>query len=338
MQEIETRAEAPTVAAIPQRQRAPAARSAPAATPLLGQTLLDRVGNTPLIAVQRVRPDNPRVQILIKAEWFNPGGSVKDRAALQIVDDAQARGDLRPGVTLIDSSSGNTGIAYAMIGAARGFPVELVMPASVSEERKLIAAAYGAKITYSDPYEGSDGAIRLVRKLVAEQGERYYYADQYSNPSNWQAHYRTTGPEIWRQTLGQVTHFVASLGTSGTSMGVGRYLHERNPAIKIVGVQPDDPMHGIEGLKHMESAIVPAIYDESLLDQKLLVGTEESFDMTRRIAAEEGIFAGQSSGAAMLGALRVAETLTEGVVVVVFPDGGDKYLTTSLWKYDDWSI
>jgi len=213
------------------------------------------------------------------------------------------------------------------------------MPASVSEERKLIAAGYGAKITYSDPYEGSDGAIRLVRSIVADNGERYYYADQYSNPSNWLAHYKGSGPEIWRQTLGQVTHFVAGLGTSGTIMGTGRYLRERNPLVQLVAVQPDDALHGIEGLKHMESSIVPAIYDEHLLDQKLLVNTEEAFDMTRRMAAEEGIFAGPSSGAAMLGALRLAETLDRGVIVVVFPDGGDKYLTTSLWKYDsDWSI
>jgi S-sulfo-L-cysteine synthase (O-acetyl-L-serine-dependent) len=319
---------------------APSRRASPApAPPFLGQDILDRVGNTPLIAPKRVIPSNPGVHILIKAEWFNPGGSVKDRAALQIVLDAERRGDLANGKALIDSSSGNTGIAYAMVGAARGFPVELVMPASVSEERKLIAAGYGAKITYSDPYDGSDGAIREVRRIVAEQGERYYYADQYSNPSNWLAHYQTTGPEVWRQTMGQVTHFVAGLGTSGTIMGTGRYLRERNPHVQIIGVQPDDALHGIEGLKHMESAIVPAIYDERLLDQKLLVNTEEAFAMTRRIASAEGIFAGQSSGAAMLGALRLAETLDAGVIVVVFPDGGDKYLTTSLWKYDsDWSI
>ena len=319
---------------------APSRRASQAVAPsAFGQDILDRVGNTPLIAPKRVVPSNPDVHVLIKAEWFNPGGSVKDRAALQIVLDAERRGDLADGKTLIDSSSGNTGIAYAMVGAARGFPVELVMPASVSEERKLIAAGYGAKITYSDPYDGSDGAIREVRRIVAEQGERYYYADQYSNPSNWRAHYKTSGPEIWRQTQGQVTHFVASLGTSGTIMGTGRYLRERNPQVQIIGVQPDDALHGIEGLKHMESAIVPAIYDERLLDQKLLVNTEEAFAMTRRIASAEGIFAGQSSGAAMLGALRLAETLDAGVIVVVFPDGGDKYLTTSLWKYDsDWSI
>ncbi|HEV7213850.1 MAG TPA: pyridoxal-phosphate dependent enzyme [Chloroflexota bacterium] len=318
----------------PRRVPQPALRAA-----AYGQSILERVGNTPLIAPQRVVPANPSVQLLIKAEWFNPGGSVKDRAALQIVLDAERRGDLAGGKTLIDSSSGNTGIAYAMVGAALGFPVELVMPASVSEERKLIAAGYGAKITYSDPYEGSDGAIRLVRRVIAEQGERYYYADQYSNPSNWQAHYQGSGPEIWRQTQGKITHFVAGLGTSGTIMGTGRYLRECNPQVQIVGVQPDDALHGIEGLKHMESAIVPAIYDEHLLDQKLLVNTEEAFDLTRRMAREEGIFAGGSSGAAMLGALRLAETLDTGVIVVVFPDGGDKYLTTSLWKYDsDWSI
>jgi cysteine synthase B len=304
----------------------------------LGELILGRVGHTPLIAPQRVIPRNPRVQVLIKAEWFNPGGSVKDRAALQIILDAERRGEVGHGQTLIDSSSGNTGIAYAMIGAAKGIPVELVMPGSVSEERKLIAAAYGAKITYSDPYEGSDGAIRLVRKLVAEQPERYYYADQYSNPSNVLAHYRTTGPEVWEQTAGQVTHFVAGLGTSGTTMGTGKYLRERNPRTQIIGVQPNDAMHGIEGLKHMESSIVPAIYDEHQLDQKLLVTTEEAFDMTRRIAREDGIFAGQSSGAAMVGALRLADTLDDGVIVVVFPDGGDKYLSTSLWKFDDWSI
>lgn len=306
--------------------------------PILGDYILDRIGNTPLIAFRRLLPRNSRVRILAKAEWFNPGGSVKDRTALQIILDAERRGDLASGKVLIDSSSGNTGIAYAMIGAARGIPVELVMPASVSEERKLIAAAFGAKIVYSDPYEGSDGAIRLVRELVNAQPNRYYYADQYSNPSNWLAHYRTTGPEIWRQTMGQVTHVVAGLGTSGTIMGTGRYLRERNSKIQVIGVQPDDALHGIEGLKHMESAIVPAIYDERRLDAKLLVSTEDAFDMARRIAREEGIFTGQSAGAAFAAALRLADSLDEGTIVVIFPDSGDKYLTTSLWQKQDWSI
>ncbi|MCL4508675.1 MAG: cysteine synthase [Chloroflexi bacterium] len=306
--------------------------------PAFGSYVLDRIGNTPLLAFRRIIPKNPHVQIFAKAEWCNPGGSVKDRAALQIIVDAERRGDLRPGKTLIDSSSGNTGIAYAMIGAARSIPIELVMPASISEERKHIAAAFGAKITYSDPYEGSDGAIRLVRKLVAESPDGYYYADQYSNPSNWLAHYRTTGPEVWRQTMGQITHFVATLGTSGTIMGTGRYLRERNAAIKIIGVQPDDALHGIEGLKHMESSIVPAIYDERQLDAKLLVTTEEAFATARRIAREEGVFVGQSAGAAMAAALRLADTIECGVIVVIFPDSGDKYLTTSLWKIQDWSI
>ncbi len=304
----------------------------------LGEALVDRIGNTPLIAPRILKPGNERVQVLIKAEWFNPGGSVKDRAALQIVSDAQRRGALVPGKTLIDSSSGNTGIAYAMLGAAWGFPVELVMPESVSEERKQIVTAYGAKVTYSDPYEGSDGAIRLVRTLVDAHPDAYYYADQYSNMSNVQAHYRTTGPEIWRQTNGRVTHLVAGLGTTGTAMGTGMYLREQNPDVKVIGVQPDNPMHGIEGLKHLETAIVPAIFQLAGLDAKELVNTEQAFDMARRIAREEGIFAGQSSGAAMFAALRVADQLQEGVVVVIFPDGGDKYLSTSLWKTDDWSI
>ncbi len=302
------------------------------------ERLTDRVGNTPLIGLERLPARmgaDPAVSILIKAEWFNPGGSVKDRAALRIIEDALADGRLRPGMTIMDATSGNTGIAYAMIGAARGFPVTLVLPGSCSEERKRILHAYGVNLILSDPYEGSDGAIILARQMAAEDPERYFYADQYSSPSNLYAHYDGTGPEILAQTNGEITHFVACLGTSGTMMGTGRRLKEHNPGIQLVAVQPDDQFHGLEGLKHMDSSIVPAIYDPSLIDRFVEVQTEEAYDMARRLAREEGLFVGQSAGAAVLAAIRVGQELNEGVVVVLVPDGGDKYLSTALWRPED---
>jgi len=301
------------------------------------ERLTDRVGNTPLIGLERLpgRLDvDSAVSILVKAEWFNPGGSIKDRAALRIIDDAMADGRLQPGMTILDATSGNTGIAYAMIGAARGFDVTLVLPGSCSEERKQILAAYGVNIILSDPYDGSDGAIILARKIAAENPERYFYADQYGNPSNWMAHYDGTGPEILAQTTGEVTHFVAGLGTSGTMMGAGRRLKEHNPGIELIAVQPDDQFHGLEGLKHMGSALVPAIYDPSLIDRFIEIRTEDAYDMTRRMASDEGLFVGQSSGAAVLAAIEVARDLSEGVLVAIMPDGGDKYLSTALWRTD----
>ncbi|GIW43814.1 MAG: cysteine synthase [Candidatus Binatia bacterium] len=296
------------------------------------ESILDLVGNTPLVEIQRVRDGvSPQVRIYAKLEGLNPGGSVKDRPALWMVRDGLRTGRLRPGKTIIDSTSGNTGIALAMAGAVLGYPVELVMPANVSQERKKIVAAYGAKIILSDPLEGSDGAIRLCRKIIAENPDKYFKPDQYFNEVNPLAHYESTGPEIWRDTRGQVTHFVAGIGTGGTIMGTGRYLKSRNPAIQVIAVEPDDAWHGLEGLKHMASSIVPGIYHEEELDRKIPVGTDAAYEMVYRLGEEEGLVMGQSSGAAMLGALSVARELREGVVVVIFPDFGDRYLSTNLW-------
>lgn len=294
-------------------------------------SLLDHIGRTPLLRIRNLGREFVGVDIYAKAEWFNPGGSVKDRAALQILRDAEEAGQLTPDKTILDATSGNTGIAYAMIGSILGYRVELVMPAHASQERKKIVTAYGAKLTLTDPHEGSDGAILEARRLYALHPERYFYADQYNNPSNWRAHYLTTGPEILEQTQGRVTHLVAGLGTGGTAMGAGRCLKEYNPSIQIIGVQPRDAWHGIEGLKHMETAILPGIYDESFLDRKVGVGTEEAYDMVRRLALEEGLLVGQSSGAAMRAALDLAAEIERGLIVVIFPDGGDRYLSTRLW-------
>jgi cysteine synthase B len=287
------------------------------------------VGNTPLVRIRSIGRHLDGVRLHAKLEWFNPGGSVKDRAALQMIRDAQAGGRLEPGKTLIDSTSGNTGVAYAMLGAALGLRVSLVMPSNVTPARKHVARAYGAELIESDPMEGSDGAIRLVRALVAKDPGRYFYPDQYSNPSNPLAHYLGTGPEIWEQTRGEVTHFVCGIGTSGTVMGTRRRLKELRKEIQVVAVEPEEPMHGLEGLKHMPSSIVPAIYDEASLDAKLSVGTDEGWDMAERLCREEGLPVGHSSGAAMAGALRVAEGLASrgqrGVVVTLFPDRADRY-------------
>ena len=273
----------------------------------------------------------PGVRLYGKLEGFNPGGSVKDRPALKMIQDGLARGLLVPGKTILDSTSGNTGIALAMVGAALGYPVELVMPGNVSTERKKVVAAFGARVVFSDPLEGSDGAIRLCRRILAEAPERYFKPDQYNNPANSQAHYETTGPEIWRQTDGRVTHFVAGIGTGGTIMGTGRYLKEQNRAVQVVAAEPDDAFHGLEGLKHMASSIVPGIFHEQELDLKVGVATDDAYNMVYRLGREEGLLLGQSSGAALVAAVSVARTLREGTVVVLFPDFGDRYLSTTLW-------
>lgn len=296
------------------------------------QTMLDLVGHTPLIELKRLtRSLSPRVRVLAKLEGFNPGGSVKDRPAVWMVRDGLRRGALRPGKTIIDSTSGNTGIALAMAGAVLGYPVELVMPANVSLERKRIVRAYGAKVIFSDALEGSDGAIRLCRQIIAESPERYFKPDQYFNPVNPLAHYQSTGPEIWGATAGRVTHFVAGIGTGGTVMGTGRYLKEQNPAIQVVAVEPDDAWHGLEGLKHMASSIVPGIYHENELDRKISVGTDIAYETVYQLGSEEGLVVGQSSGAALVAALDLAREIDEGVIVVIFPDFGERYLSTTFW-------
>ncbi len=294
------------------------------------------VGNTPLIPLRRVTAGlSPQMQVLAKAEWFNPGGSVKDRAALYILRQAWAEGQLQAGRRLLDSTSGNMGIAYAMFGAAMGIGVTLCIPANASPERLAILRAYGAELILTDPLEGSDGAIRQARQLAEQFPQQYWYANQYDNPACWQAHYYTTGPEILRQTEGQITHFVAGLGTSGTLMGSGRALREWNPRIQIVAVQPDAPFHGLEGLKHMPTALRPGIFDPDFPDCTLEVSTEEAYQMVRRLAREEGLFVGISSGAAAVAALRLAQRLKSGLIVTVFPDAGYKYLSDSaLWKGD----
>jgi len=292
------------------------------------------VGNTPLLALRKLgRELSPRVSLFAKAEWFNPGGSIKDRPALQIIRAALASGELGPGQRLLDSTSGNTGIAYATFGAAMGLPVTLALPSNASSERISILRALGAELILTDPLEGSDGALLAARELAAREPERYFYANQYNNPANWQAHYLGTGPEIIAQTGGQVTHFVAGLGTSGTLTGTGRALREFNPAIRLIAVQPDAPFHGLEGLKHMPSAIRPQIYDPAFPDEIREVRTEAAHEMTRRLAREEGLFVGISSGAAALAALQLAETLEAGLVVTIFPDSGYKYLSDKkLWS------
>ena len=293
---------------------------------------LQLVGNTPMVELQAIREGvAPGVRLFGKLEGFNPGGSVKDRPALKMVEDGLASGRLTPGKTILDSTSGNTGIALAMVGAALGYPVELVMPSNVSTERKQVIAAYGAKIIFSDPLEGSDGAIRLCRKVLAENPEKYWKPDQYNNPANSLAHYETTGPEIWRQTEGRITHFVATIGTGGTIMGTGRYLKEQNPNVQVIAGEPADAFHGIEGLKHMATSIVPGIYHEEELDLKLGIDTDDAYNMVYRLGREEGLLLGQSSGAAHVAALEIARSLTEGTVVVLFPDFGDRYLSTNLW-------
>jgi len=303
-----------------------------AGTPLAVPSILQLIGNTPLVELRHVRNDvAPGVRIFAKLEGFNPGGSVKDRPARKMIEDGLACGALVPGKVILDSTSGNTGIALAMIGAVLGYAVELVMPGNVSEERKRVVVAFGATPIYSDPLEGSDGAIVLCREILAQNPDRYFKPDQYFNEANPQAHFDTTGPEIWDQTNGTVTHFVAGLGTSGTIMGAGRYLKTRNPDIQIVAAEPDDAFHGLEGLKHMASSIVPGIYHEDELDQKLGIATDDAYNMVYRLGREEGLLVGQSCGAALVAALQIASGLTEGMIVVLFPDFGDRYLSTNLW-------
>jgi cysteine synthase B len=300
----------------------------------LGQSSLERIGNTPLLRLERIARDLPNIQLLGKAEWYNPGGSVKDRAAFNIVKEGRRSGKFYAGKTLLDSTSGNTGIAYAMIGAAEGFPVTLCMPENVSVERKRILFAYGAHIIYTDPADGSDGAITTARELYARDPEKYFYADQYSNPANWQAHYHGTAEEIWQQTDGRVTHFVAMLGTSGTFMGTSRRLKELNPSIRCISLQPDSPFHGIEGAKHMASAIVPKIYDPKLADEDIEIATEDAYGYAIRASREEGLLLGISAGAAIAGCIQVARRLREdqeAVMVTIFPDSGDKYLSERFW-------
>lgn len=293
-------------------------------------SIVDLVGNTPLIRLRRIERAVPGVELYAKAEWQNPGGSVKDRPALRMIQEGLASGQLAPGRVILDATSGNTGIAYAMMGAALGYKVELCLPENVTPERKRILRAYGAGLIFTDPLEGSDGAIRMAQKMHAANPAKYFYADQYNNDFNWKAHYDTTGPEIIRQVGPRLTHFVAGLGTSGTFVGAGRCLREFNEEIVLASVQPDSPLHGLEGLKHMESAIVPGIYDPELADEDVRVGTEEAYDMTRRLAQEEGLLVGISSGANLAGALKVAGN--DAVVVVVFCDGGERYLSERFWE------
>ena len=295
------------------------------------RTLLELVGNTPLLRIRLFEAEFPRLEVYAKAEWFNPGGSVKDRAALAMIEDGERRGALNRDKVIIDSTSGNTGIAYAMVGAAKGYRVKLVMPSNVTEERKQLIAAYGAEIVYSDPLEGSDGAIRLVRELIAADPARYFYPDQYSNPANPLAHYNGTALEILEQTGGRVTHFVAGLGTTGTFVGTARRLKEHDPTITTVAVMPAE-FHGLEGLKHLPSAIVPAIWTPEHADQLWESPTEAAYELARDLSRSEGILAGHSSGAALWGVAKLAEQVSEGVVVTVFPDSGERYLSPGLYR------
>ncbi len=301
--------------------------------------MLAQIGNTPLLPLDMLTRDLPNVKLLGKAEWHNPGGSVKDRAAAGIVDEARRSGNLAPGKILLDSTSGNTGIAYAMLGGALGFPVTLCVPENVSPERKRILQAYGANIIYTDPAEGSDGAIKMARQLAERHPDLYFYADQYSNDANWRAHYKTTANEIWHQTEGRVTHFIAMLGTTGTFVGTTRRLKELNPKIRCISLQPDSAFHGIEGAKHLPSAIVPRIYDPSLADQNLEIATEDAHAMARRMAREQGLLVGVSSAAAIVGSLQVIEHLNlerlrqdqRSTVVTILCDSGEKYLSERFW-------
>jgi S-sulfo-L-cysteine synthase (O-acetyl-L-serine-dependent) len=318
-------------AATYQAQHAPEPASA-----RLGQNLFDRVGNTPLLRFDQLTSHLPNVTLLGKAEWYNPGGSVKDRAAANIVAEGRRSGQFSSGKTLLDATSGNTGIAYAMLGAAERFPVTLCMPRNVSSERKQILSAYGADIVYTDPADGSDGAIRMARELAARNPDLYFYADQYSNAANWLAHYNGTANEIWQQTQGHVTHFLAMLGTSGTFMGATRRLKELNPSIQCISLQPDSAFHGIEGAKHMATAIVPRIYDPKLADENLEVATEDAYAMARRLAGDCGVLVGISAAAGVFAGLKVAEQLQlrkdqQAVIVTILCDSGDKYLSERFW-------
>ena len=294
-------------------------------------SLLALIGKTPLLKLEGFG-QNPRVEIYAKSEWANPGGSVKDRPALNMILAGEQSGALTAGKTILDATSGNTGIAYAMIGAARGYPVKLCLPQNASHERKRILRAYGAELILTDPLAGTDGAILMARQLVAENPDRYFYPDQYNNPANWRAHYETTGPEIYEQTGGRVTHFVAGLGTSGTFVGAGRRLRELNPEVKLISMQPDSPYHGLEGMKHMETAIVPGIYDATLADLEMEIATEEAYALVRELARRAGWFVGVSAAANVAAALKLAQTLEEGVIVTILCDGGSRYLSEKFWE------
>jgi S-sulfo-L-cysteine synthase (O-acetyl-L-serine-dependent) len=310
---------------------APAAGSAVG----VGHSLLDRIGNTPLIRFARTGKEFPNVTFLAKAEWFNPGGSVKDRAAYSMIRDGERRGALRPGKVILDATSGNTGIAYAMIGAALGYRVKLCLPTSASPERKQILKAYGVEIVFTPGDEGTDGAIRRVREIYQADPEKYFYPDQYGNPANPSAHYATTAMEIWEQTRGKITHFVAGLGTTGTFVGTTRRLKELSPRIRCISMQPDSGFHGLEGLKHMATAIVPPIYEPDLADENVFAGTEDGQQMAKRLAREEGLLVGVSAGAALWTCLEVARRLPreeEAMIVTVFPDSGEKYLSERFWS------
>ena len=296
--------------------------------------MLQRVGNTPLLRMDRVGREYPDVGFYGKAEWSNPGGSVKDRAALNMIQEGKRSGALQPGKTILDATSGNTGIAYAMLGAALGYSVKLCLPANASPERKRILSVYGAQIVETSPDEGSDGAIRRVRQIYSEEPEKYFYPDQYSNPANWQAHYQTTAPEIWHQTRGRITHFVAGLGTSGTFVGTSRRLKELNPAIQCISLQPDSAFHGLEGWKHMATALVPKIYDPSIADTSLVIHTEDAYRIAKRLAREEGLLVSPSAAANLAGCMQVAASLQSGqdaFIVTVFADAAEKYLSERFW-------
>ena len=302
----------------------------------IGQNLTDLVGNTPLIRLSRVTAGLPEgVAVCAKAEYFNPGGSVKDRAALNMIERAEKEGKLKPGKTILDATSGNTGIAYAWIGAAKGYKVTLCLPANASPERKSILKAYGAELILTDARYSTDGAQRKAKELAAAEPERFFYPDQYNNDANWQAHYHGTGPEIWRQTEGRITHFVAGLGTTGTFMGTGRFLKEKSPQIRLISMEPASPLHGLEGLKHLATAIVPGIYKASLADETTVVETEDAYIMCRALAREEGLFVGISSGANIHAAMQIAKGLKQGVVVTILADSGDKYLSDRFWAGED---
>ena len=301
----------------------------------VGRSVLDCIGNTPLLRLERIGRDYPNVEFAAKAEWFNPGGSVKDRPALSMIQAGLASGALTPGKRIVDATSGNTGIAYAMVGGALGYGVTLCLPDSASHERKKILEAFGAELVITPGDEGTDGAIQRVKKMVAADPEKYFYPDQYSNPANWQAHYRGTANEIWEQTGGRITHFVAGLGTSGTFVGTTRRLKELNPAIRCISLQPDASFHGLEGWKHMETAIVPSIYDSKLADENLTVDTEESYRVVKRLAREEGLLASPSAAAALIGCFKVAQKIPKeqhAVIVTVFADSGTKYLSERFWE------
>ena len=306
----------------------------PQATALPGKSLLECIGNTPLLRLERIGKDFPNVEFCAKAEWFNPGGSVKDRPALSMIQAGLKSGALTSGKTIIDATSGNTGIAYAMIGAALGYPVKLCLPDSASHERKRILAAFGAELVMTPGDEATDGAIRKVHEIVAADPQKYFYPDQYSNPANWQAHYHGTANEIWHQTEGRITHFIAGLGTSGTFVGTTRRLRELNPTIRCISLQPDGPFHGLEGWKHMETALVPSIYDPTLADENLAVSTEESYRLVKRLAREEGLLVSPSAAAALLGCFKVAKSIPRdqhAVIVTVFADSASKYLSERFW-------